>query len=259
MPFKKNEPLLETCIREVAMLRISIIRVNIISILFMLVAGVWGCAGMLVPKEDQLLPAARYAELETYMESQVKDLHSASTRKLMYLCYSYSRLKKYNKLFPCLDQFDANIKKGDITVNMFDMSIMPAQLRAEAYIEFGDYGKAVGEAQKAYEIVIRKDLHRYMRIQALSVLGLAQALSGNREKAMECAKLLEDIGTHYPFTFLKTDKLNRLSRIYMALGDFQKSLTYIREDESISFDRSFTQLAVTLTGALPPGDSIFAY
>jgi len=241
------------------MLRISIIRVNIISILFMLVAGVWGCAGMLVPKEDQLLPAARYAELETYMESQVKDLHSASTRKLMYLCYSYSRLKKYNKLFPCLDQFDANIKKGDITVNMFDMSIMPAQLRAEAYIEFGDYGKAVGEAQKAYEIVIRKDLHRYMRIQALSVLGLAQALSGNREKAMECAKLLEDIGTHYPFTFLKTDKLNGLSRIYMALGDFQKSLTYIREDESISFDRSFTQLAVTLTGALPPGDSIFAY
>jgi CHAT domain-containing protein len=241
------------------MLRKSIMRAIIVSILCMLVAGAWGCAGMLVPKEDQLMPAARYAELETYMESQVKDLHSASTRQLMYLCYSYSRLKKYNKLFPCLEQFDANIAKGDVTVNMFDMSIMPAQLRAEAYIEFGDYGRAATEAQKAYDIVINKDLHRYMSIQALGILGLAQALSGNREKAMECARLLEDIGTHYPFTFLKTDKLNGLSRIYMALGDFQKSLAYIKEDESISSDRAFTQFAVTLVGALPPGDSIFAY
>jgi len=239
--------------------RESIVRTAIISILFMLVTGAWGCAGMLVPKEDQLLPAARFAELETYMESQVKDLHSASTRQLMYLCYSYSRVKKYNKLFPCLEQFDANINKGDITVNMFDMSIMPAQLRAEAYIEFGDYGKAVTEAQKAYDIVIKKDLHRYMRIQALSILGLAQALSGNSEKAMQCARLLEDIGTHYPFTFLKTDKLNGLSRIYMALGDFKKSLAYIREDESISWSRSFAQAAVTLTGAMPVGDNIFAY
>ncbi len=245
--------------REAAMLREPIIRAIIIPILSMLVAGAWGCAGMLVPKEDQLMPAARYAELETYMESQVKDLHSASTRQLMYLCYSYSRLKKYNKLFPCLDQFDANIDKGDITVNMFDMSIMPYLLRAEAYLEFGDYGKAVGEAQKAYAIVTKKDLHRYMRIQALNVLGLAQALSGNREKAIECARSLEDIGTHYPFTFLKTDKLNGLSRIYMALGDFQKSLAYISEDESISWSRSMAQAAVVLTGAMPVGDDIFAY
>ena len=241
------------------MFRESIIRAITALILFMLVAGAWGCAGMLVPKEDQLLPAARFAELETHMESQVKDLHSASTRQLMYLCYSYSRLKKYNKLFPCLDQFDANIEKGDFTVNMFDMSIMPAQLRAEAYIEFGDYRQAVGEAQKAYEIVIKKDLHRSMRIQALGVLGLAQALSGNREKALECARLLEDISTHYPFTFLKTDKLNGLSRIYMALGDFNKSLAYIREDESISWTRSLAHAAVILTGAMPVGDDIFAY
>ncbi len=241
------------------MLTRSIIRALTASILFMLVAGAWGCAGMLVPKEDQLLPAARFAELETYMESQVKDLHSASTRQLMYLCYSYSRLKKYNKLFPCLDQFDANIAKGDTTANMFDMSVIPRLLRAETYIEFGDYGKAVGEAQQAYEIAIRKDLHRYMRIQALSVLGLAQALLGNREKAMECARLVEDIGTHYPFTFLKTDKLNGLSRIYMALGDFEKSLACIREDESISWTRALAGAAVTLTGAMPAGDDIFAY
>jgi len=225
----------------------------------MLVAGAWGCAGMLVPKEDQLMPAARFAELETYMEGQVKDLHSASTRKLWYLCYSYSRLKKYNKLFPCLEQFDANIEKGDVSVNMFDVSITPAILRAEAYIEFGDYGKAVGEAQKAYDIVTKKDLSRYMRIQALSILGLAQALSGNRKKAMEYARLLEDIGTHYPFTFLRTDKLNGLSRIYMALGDFNKSLAYIREDKSISWSRSLVEAAVLVTGVMPSGDSVFAY
>ncbi|HUJ89603.1 MAG TPA: CHAT domain-containing protein [Syntrophorhabdales bacterium] len=241
------------------MLGRSAIRGFVLPVLFLAIAGSYGCAGMLVPKEDQLLPAGRFAELETYLESQVPDIHHASTKSVMYLCYAYSRLKKYNKLFPCLDQLDANIARGEVTVTMFDMSTAPHQLRAEAYIEFGDYGKAVEEAQKAYDIVIRKDLHRYMRIQALGVLGLASALSGNRSKAIECAKLLDDIGTHYPFTYLTTDKLNGLARIYMALGDFQKSLAYIREDEGISFMRGFAQVAVTLTGALPPGDDIFAF
>lgn len=241
------------------MVRMIIVKAIKFSVLFMLALSTFGCAGLLVPKEDQLLPAARYSELETYMESQIPDMSSARTGKLWYLCYSYSRLKKYNKLFPCLDQIDVNIKKGDTTVTMFDMSALPSVLRAEAFLEFGDYGKAVEHAHMAYDIVVKKDLHRYMKIQALSILGLSHALNGEREKATEYARLLEDIGTYYPFTFLKTDKVNGLAKIYMALGDFQKSLEYIREDESIAWVRSLTEAATILTGAMPSGDSVFAF
>jgi len=226
----------------------------------LLVILVSGCAGLMVPKEDQLLPAGRYAELETYMEAKIGgDLSTAKSGKLMYLCYAYGRLKKYNKLFPCLDQFDRNVAEGDYKVTLYDFSAYPPIMRAEAYLDMGDYKRAVREAQRAYDIVEKKDLSRSMRIFALGILGLSHALSGNREKAKECAGLLENIGTHYPFTFLTTDKLNGLSRIYMALGDFQKSLDYIREDESIGWFRGFATAATIMTGAMPADDNVFAY
>ncbi len=229
------------------------------SALCFLILGSAGCAGLLVPKEDQLLPAARYAELETHMEAKITDLSSAGSGKLWYLCYAYSRLKKYNKLFPCLDQFERNVEGGDYTVHFFNLSSFPPMLRAEAYLDLGEYRKAIEQAQRSYDIVNKKDLHRSMRIYALSILGLSHALNGDREKAREYARLLEDIGTHYPFTFLKTEKLNGLARIYMALGDFQKSLEHIREDESIAWVRSLTEVAAVMTGAMPSGHSVFAF
>jgi len=227
--------------------------------LCLLVLGSAGCAGLLVPKEDQLLPAARYAELETYMEAKIPDISSAPTSRLWYLCYAYSRLKKYNKLFPCIDRLERNVEQGDDTANLFNLSSFPTMLRAEALLDLGEYRKAVEQAQRSYEIVNKKDLSRGMRIYTLGILGLSHALNGDREKAKEYTRLLEGIGTYYPFTFLKTDKLNGLARIYMALGDFQKSLERIREDESIAWARSFAEAAAFMTGAMPSGNSVFAY
>ena len=232
-----------------------------LKIITLVILSLWagGCTGLLVPKEDQLLPAGRYSELETYVSGRIKDMSSASTSQLMYLCYAYSRLKKYNKLFPCIEQMERNIEKGDRTANMFDMSAVPYLLRAEALLDFGNYPKAVDEARRAYDVVQQRDLARIMRIYALSALGLAHALNGEHEKAKAEASLLQEIGTHYPFTFLKTDKLNGLARIYMALGDFQHSLDLIREDESIAWFRGFTEFATVAILAMPPGDSVFAF
>ncbi len=235
-------------------------RLTLFTAVAVILIGMSGCAGIMVPKEDQLLPAARYAELETYMESKVPDLSKAESRQLMYLCYAYSRLKKYNKLFPCLNQFEKNVARGDYTVTMFDFSAYPLMMRAEALLELEDYGKAVEQAERALEIVNRKDLHRSMRIYALGVLGLSYAMNGQRDKAEECARQLEGIGTYYPFILLKTDKLNGLAKMHMALGDFRKSLDYMREDEGGSLFRGLVHVAVTATGAVGTlGDNILAY
>src|SRR5260370_1091023 len=163
------------------------------------------------------------------MEGRVKDLAAARSNQLMYLCFAYSRIKKYDKLFPCLDQLDRNVQQGDFRVNLFDMSSWAPRLRAEAYIEFGDYPRAIAEAQKAYDVVVRKDLHRSMKIFALGPLALAYALNGDRASAVKYAGVLEDIGTFYPFTLLKTPKYTELAKIYAALGDYRKSLAAIRE------------------------------
>jgi CHAT domain-containing protein len=206
-----------------------------------------GCA------QDQsgYLATARYSELEKHMESQVKDLPSAKTHELWALCYSYSMLKEYNKLFPCLDQLDSNIARGDTKSRPWgydlapsDVSAGPPLLRAEADIGFGNYGAAVEQATKAYDIMDQKrDVGPWLKIQVLSTLALSHALKGNRAKAEEYARLLADVntassglsvlimgpGAMVSSTLLDTEKKNGLARMYMAMGDFQRSLSIIKE------------------------------
>src|SRR5207244_1372295 len=103
---------------------------------------------------------------------------------------------------PCLDQLDKNIAAGDNTVNFFDMSAFGPLLRGQVLMELGDYTGAVAQADKAWDVIVKKDLARWNRIAGLEVLALAHALNGDRDGALRHAKALEDIGTHYPFVLL---------------------------------------------------------
>jgi CHAT domain-containing protein len=183
-----------------------------------------GCAVALVAEEDRLMPAGRYSELERLMESRVKTVSQAPSNQLWYLCTAYWRVKKYDKLFPCLDQLERNIAAGDTTVNFFDMSAFGPILRAQALIEFGDYPRAVAQAQKAWDVIVKRDLARASRIAGLEVLALAEVLNGDHEGARRHAKELEDIGTYYPFILLATPKMTALAKVYAALGEYDKSL-----------------------------------
>src|SRR4051812_25484037 len=66
-----------------------------------------------IPERGKLFMGARYAELELLVEKEIKDDPRPPSSKLMYLCVAYGKLKRYNKLFPCLDRLDENIKRGD--------------------------------------------------------------------------------------------------------------------------------------------------
>ena len=94
------------------------------------------------------------------METRVKDTSAAKTSELFPLCLAYSKTKRYNKLFPCLDRLEQNIRRGDklaflgeVNDISSDISPMPHLLRAEAYMELQDYDRALKEAGKAYLIV----------------------------------------------------------------------------------------------------------
>lgn len=218
-----------------------------------------GCMSIIMPEGDMFMKA-RWGQLETHMEKRVNDLSSASTYDLYNLCFAYANLKKYNKLFPCLDQFEVNVNKGDrMMLGLTDVSSDPNNLRAVAYMELGDYGKAVTQAEKAFNIVEERDMMRAFRIRALGTLSLAHALNANRVEAIKYAKSLEDIGTYYPYVLLKTDKVVGLARTYMALGDYQRSLEFIEDDVASSFWRGLSTAAVTVTGLLTPDDSMFVF
>ena len=216
----------------------------------LLITSSVGCLGMLVPEETKMAAEGRYLEMGKYLEVEGKDQSSLKTQKLYYLCTSYARLKEYNKLFPCLEQLESNIAKGDNIVDMLiEVSATPSILRAEVYIDFGNYPAAVEQATKAVTMMQEldlKDRHEFYRrtqlVQALSALALSQALMGERAKAEENVRLVGEV-SHFMNVPLKTIKLNGQARVYMALGDFSKSLATIKEDEGDAWFRAYQRIA----------------
>ena len=214
-----------------------------------------GCAAM-QPKETQLLQQRRFVEMQQLMESRIEDPVKAPFSQLFYLCYAYSRVKNYQKLFSCLDQLQLDIDKGDYRLFVFDFRSAPALMRSEAWMEFGDYEKSLSEAEVAYQLTNTKKTYKQMRIYALTAIGLVHALMGERKEAERYASELESISTHYPDTLLSSDKYIGLAKIYMALGDYARALASIREDEKT---QGFKAAMDLITGASMAGQSLFTY
>lgn len=191
-----------------------------------------GCLSGYQLKMNNLYGASRFGEVVEIGESELSQGRTATTTDLFYLCSAYAQLKRYNKLFPCLDQLEARIKMGDTTTMGFDWSPLPNLLRGQAYLELGNSSRATEEAQKSYNIVLARDSQPYIKVWSLSVLALAYALNGDRANAIKYTALLEDVGTNYPYNILTKPKALGLARVYMRLGDYEKSLTMLQEGSS---------------------------
>ena len=248
------------------------------------VAALAGCATEMLTDRDKAMMAGRYAELEKRAEEQVPDIHTAKTAKLTPLCMAYSKLKRYDKLNPCLDQLEKNVAAGD--TNMTDMEATQKQspflaglaqlgsamtgisldydvspqlweVRAETAMDLGQPGRAVEYGKKMIaSIPTQWNLERYARIHALGVLALAEAQAGATDAAHQRAQELAALSTSYPYTLLKTDKLVFLSRIYIALGDYPKAYEFASEDDN-SVMRGFADLVSG--GATLEGGTLLAF
>jgi hypothetical protein len=54
------------------------------------------------PRETMLLQQSRYDELEDYLKNRIQDPEAVPFSQLFYLCYTHSKVRRYDKLFPCL-------------------------------------------------------------------------------------------------------------------------------------------------------------
>jgi CHAT domain-containing protein len=227
-----------------------------------------GCvANVLFREKDRLTMGGQYSELERISEGENKDFSSAKSEDLIGLCIAYSKLKKYNKSFSCLEQLENKIKKGDKIVTGFgilsfsypkDITVIPSLLKAEAYIELVHYDQSVTLAKKAYELLptIEWPLNdRYFywelrfRVRSLGILALAYALKGDRNNASHYAVKLENEKTGF-LTFMNSpgaaiaiedEKLLGLIRVYMALGQYDKILALTKANKE-GFLASYSRL-----------------
>lgn len=246
----------------------------------------------LIPERQKLFTAGRYAELEKLMEREIGNDPNPKSAKLMFQCAAYSKLKRYDKLFPCLAKLEDNIGKGDTAMN--DMEEMTREnpffaglarmgagiaggsaggdkllagtvvpfvhlMKSEAYNELRDYPKAIAAARAATEAIPAGwSIERSIRIMALTSHGLAEGFGGNREAAIKVAEELAAIGTSYPYSLLAADKWHGVARIYVSVGDFAKANDALREDTSSLIGSLAVGLADAIAG-MDVGDSMFSY
>jgi CHAT domain-containing protein len=176
----------------------------------------------------------RYQALEQTIERRL-EREPKSTSLLAPLCIAYSKVKRYARLFTCLDDLERSIAAGDwkyvadkSMVSDSDATPLPHLLRAEAYLELGDYARSAEQAK----IALAKVRDHYIagvwppkmyQLQALGVLALAHALAGEKEAAAARLKELED----FPVGFLGRAifsplRTNAVARVHMALRDYAK-------------------------------------
>lgn len=247
----------------------------------------------ILPDRVRLLTSGRFADLEKLGEKEIAADSKPNSAKLMPLCFAYAKLKRYNKLFPCLERLEANVKAGDTAANdLQEMdrgspllgglarlgsifmggeealkgSVVPFMylIRAEALTELNEYDQAIASADQSLEAmkkVVVPIEDRSSRVMGLAALGVAQALGGHREEAMKTAAMLQEIGTAYPYNGVKQAKWLGVVRINAALGDF-KSAHRVFVEENPTSHGLFMSFAYGVGGAvagLRPDENLTAW
>lgn len=199
----------------------------------------------------ELAARGRFDELERLMEKE-EVRHPLSTKDRHALCFAYSKIKRYDKLLPCLNLLEQNVRKGDLPTRLFGLDdATPAIhiMRAEALIELGQYGSATLEATTGLDWLHKEQSDdQDMEINCLAALSTAATLSGDREAGKRYAKEIYGLrSSNYA-----NARAMALGRVYIALGEYSKALDGINSDSSFKL-RVFLDNLVS--GAMLSGES----
>lgn len=127
-----------------------------------------GCFAAFVPAREKFLAEGRYAEAAQVFEERIKGKELPENADLAGLCLAYAKLKDYDRLFATINRLETNIRASKKTYGQppfsamaipghfdaySDVAPLPHIFRAEAYLELGNFPRALEHALKANEAV----------------------------------------------------------------------------------------------------------
>jgi CHAT domain-containing protein/tetratricopeptide (TPR) repeat protein len=198
---------------------------------------------------DQTSYAAtgRYDLIEKQVEALVLQ-GPLRTRDQHALCFAYSKLKRYERLLPCLDKLQALVAKGDRRTRIFGLDDATPSIylmRAEALTDLGQYAEARKQANDAL-IWLRKENSgdEDMVVGAYAAVAVAVALQGDAIVARQTVELLKSFNVRSDY---KRAKAMALARAQMAIGAWADVIVTLESNEaSFRFDMMLDKL---LSGA----------
>jgi CHAT domain-containing protein len=242
----------------------------------------------IMPKREVLMSSSRFVELEKLSEEEIRADPQADSYKLMPLCMAYGKLKRYDKLFPCLEKLKARVDKGDIAFHNvpeyqkmspflmadpgsgfpgglaeFEGNVTPFlhMMYAEAYNELGDHANAIAHAGKARDQVPKNWAStRWYQIQTMGLLALSHAFAGDKGQAEQVAEQVAALPlTDDEETIVGRERAHTLSRVYAALGRFDKVKAVLTEQRDTGFMYSLAKSLASSMAGMEGDDHIFAY
>ncbi len=170
-----------------------------------------GCATG--PSPAGLWMNGQYQQTVDFYEDGPWQDRRTSNEDRFYLCYAYLKTKRYDKV-DCPIGFNGNSRaKGYLWTE-----------RAVVNLDLGRYEEALKDADMAVS-VSSGDWFGDAKLISLGARGLAYALIGNREKALEAAGKIENLktigGMLLSARFQAHARDDALARIYMALGRYE--------------------------------------
>jgi CHAT domain-containing protein len=190
------------------------------------------------------LANARYAEMEKAAEAEAAKRATPGAWPLAPLCYAHWKVKRYARLFDCIERLEARIQAGDRNmrhedasmVSGSDISALPAMLRANAWLELGDNARALEEARRGLASIPRSSSLSFFspvvyRLEMVPVAAIAAWQLGDRAAADQYFEELKGITVGYVGSGqFRNLREYQLARVYMIRGDYAKALEHAREE-----------------------------
>lgn len=222
----------------------------------------------------QLDLVSRYFELKNETERRLAGGEGPNSSLIGYSCIAYANLRQYDKLFDCLNKLDRHIQQGDVTIGLdlpgifvrsYDVRPLPHVLRAQAFLDFGDYRQVIDSGEKALALLAgssdmsllsgRSAFLKRQKVIVESVMALAAVYTNDKELADRLIRELEATSSSNSVYTGSIPKIG-LARTYMAMGKYDMALEKLQDSRLMKFGQS-------LIGSLDVGvsgdDSLATY
>lgn len=143
------------------------------------------------------------------------------------LCHAYAMTKRYDNLFACLDQMEAELKATEdretLLFALDDATPTVGLMRAQAYIELGRHEEAIALARAVIDWLHRLgEEEPVLVIDAHAILAVAGVFAGRPELARPLIPVIEKAGRSFLRDSYKDQRALALARVYMALQDYPR-------------------------------------
>ncbi|MDD5248141.1 MAG: CHAT domain-containing protein [Rhodocyclaceae bacterium] len=193
--------------------------------------------------------AGRYGDMAQQVETRLARGEAPTASLVGPLCLAYGQLKRFDKLFDCVVRLETAIAAGDRVIKgdyFIGTSVaaepFPGMLRAEAYMDLGDFARAMAEGERALAAVptdasLSSTWPRTkFQLVILPNLAIAAVLGGDKERSRRYLAALEDVSIGFVGSAMtKPLKENGLARVYLALGEYDKAIEHLGSRGLVNF------------------------